>query len=197
MELVFGKNKIVFENKQINNLDKFAIDFTKILSKYSKYVIVSGYVSILFGRSRATEDIDVLVEKKEFKDFFSVLEKKGYWLINAAIEDADEMFKENAVRIAKKGKIIPNIEMKVAKTEIDNIALNERIKVCLGKHALYISPLELQIAYKLFLSSEKDIEDARHLFNIFSEKLQKEKIIEYAKKLNVAKKLKYIGMKDA
>ncbi|MBU5688714.1 MAG: hypothetical protein KQA41_00585 [Candidatus Aenigmarchaeota archaeon] len=64
MEMIYEKNRIFLKNKKINNLDKFVIKFVKILEKYTRYVIVSGYVSILFGRSRATEDIDIIVEKK-------------------------------------------------------------------------------------------------------------------------------------
>jgi len=42
-------------NKELNNLDKFVLDFISLLEEY---VIVSGYVSILLRRSRATEDVD-------------------------------------------------------------------------------------------------------------------------------------------
>ena len=59
MELKFSGNKIVFE-KELNKLDKFVIDFTSILNKLDiRYVIVSGYVAILFGRNRSSEDIDI------------------------------------------------------------------------------------------------------------------------------------------
>ncbi len=33
-------------------LDKFVEDFINILEKYAKYVIVSGFVAIVHGRSR-------------------------------------------------------------------------------------------------------------------------------------------------
>ena len=51
-------NKEIKLNKELNKLDKFVIDFCKLLDRY---VIVSGYVSILFGRSRSTEDVDLLI----------------------------------------------------------------------------------------------------------------------------------------
>jgi len=46
-----------------------------------------------------------------------------------------------------------------------------RREVTLNSHRLFISPLELQIAFKLYLGSEKDIEDARFLYSLFIDKL--------------------------
>lgn len=64
MEIKVSKNRIKL-NKELNDLDTFVIDFVKILDKSKiKYVLVSGYVSILFGRSRSSEDIDIIVKKK-------------------------------------------------------------------------------------------------------------------------------------
>ena len=36
--------------------------------------------------------------------------------------------------------------------------------VKLGKEKINISPIELQIAYKIYLGSDKDYEDARYLY---------------------------------
>ena len=60
--------KIIFEGKIIDrettDLDMFVMDFVDLLHEAKiNYVIVSGYVSILFGRSRLSEDIDVILEK--------------------------------------------------------------------------------------------------------------------------------------
>jgi len=45
-----------------NILDKFVIEFTNILEKHAKYVVVSGFVAIVNGRVRGTEDVDLIVE---------------------------------------------------------------------------------------------------------------------------------------
>ncbi len=59
MEIDFG-TEIMF-NKIVNNLDKFVIDFCSILNELEiRYVIVSGYVSILFGRSRSSEYMNLI-----------------------------------------------------------------------------------------------------------------------------------------
>ncbi|MDT7865060.1 MAG: hypothetical protein RQ922_04170 [Thermoproteota archaeon] len=48
----------------LNELDKLLLSFIRILEKYFEYVVGAGYVSILFGRSKATEDIDILIKKR-------------------------------------------------------------------------------------------------------------------------------------
>ena len=69
MKIIYKGNKIVFK-KELNALDKLTIDFTSILNKLEiKYVLVSGYVSILFGRSRSSEDIDIIMEKISIERF--------------------------------------------------------------------------------------------------------------------------------
>ena len=48
----FVDSKTIRMDKVVNELDRFVFDFIKILEKQADYVIVSGYVAILYGRSR-------------------------------------------------------------------------------------------------------------------------------------------------
>ena len=60
-------------------LSKFTKDFCDIVEKHTKYVIVSGFLAISSGRSRGTEDIDIIVSKltlNEFKVLHLELSKK-------------------------------------------------------------------------------------------------------------------------
>ena len=50
---------ILIIEKELNNLDLFVMDFLKVWTTQAEYVLVSGYVSILTGRSRISEDIDI------------------------------------------------------------------------------------------------------------------------------------------
>ncbi|MBU2634051.1 MAG: hypothetical protein KJ674_02295 [Nanoarchaeota archaeon] len=59
----FINSKTIQLDKDLNELDKFVLKFIKILEKHTSYVIVSGYVSILLGRTRATEDVDVFIKE--------------------------------------------------------------------------------------------------------------------------------------
>lgn len=49
------------------------------------------------------------------------------------------------------------------------------------------SELELQIAFKLYLGSGKDFEDARHLYNIFKDHLDIDLLRRQIAELNVEK----------
>ncbi len=178
--------------KELNKLDAFVLDF---VANLDKYVIVSGYVSILLGRSRSSEDIDFLIPemlKEEFVRLWKKLADKGFWCINTSKpEEAFSMLKEHAIRFCKKDPI-PNIEFKIIKTELDKFSYEHRLKVMLNSHILYISPLELQIAFKLYLGSEKDVEDAWHIYSMFKEKINKEELRYSLEKLNVTDKFNLI-----
>ncbi len=50
---------------------------------------------------------------------------------------------------------------------------------------MYISPIEVEIPYKLYLGSEKDIEDALYLWDIFKDYLDMSLIRRFMKELNV------------
>jgi len=79
------------------------------------------------------------------------------------------------------------MEIKFSKIDLDFWVLEERREVLLNNHKLFISPLELQIPFKLFLGSEKDIEDARHLYSIFKDKLDVKILQEFNRKLKIEK----------
>ena len=110
------KDKEIIIEKHLNNLDKFVLDFLKMLEKHSDYVIVSGYVSILFGRTRTTEDIDILVPKMNLSKFSELQKhlKNKFWCLNS--DDISEQFgmlnDELSIRFAQKDRTFPNIEFK-------------------------------------------------------------------------------------
>ena len=185
-----GKN-IFLKNKIVSKLDNFVIDFINILEKYVGYVIVSGYVSILFGRSRGTEDIDILIKKIDtdtFTRLYNELIEKGYWFLNAeSPKELYEMLDEKlAIRVALRNTVIPNIEIKFVKSELDTVSLNEHNVVKVGNKSINISPIELQIAFKLYLGSDKDIEDAVYLYDVFLEHLDKANLKHYMGMLKVS-----------
>ncbi len=177
MKIESLEDNIEIKNKELTNLDKFVIDFTSILTKEKiEYVIVSGYLSILFGRNRTSEDVDIIVNKIEYKSFEKLWNKiiKNYdCVITSDLNNAYEnyLLKDTSIRFAKRETFIPNIEFKFPKFDIDKWTLKERKRVLINKHEIYISPLEIQIPYKLFLGSEKDIEDAKFLYNLFKDNM--------------------------
>ena len=176
MEFDYTKDNIVIRDKAISALDKFTFEFIKSLSKYANYVIVAGYVAILFGRNRSSEDIDIFVERIDFDKFrrFWAEISKNFECINTRdVKNAYDEYLSSGIslRFSKKKTFIPNIELKFPKIEIDYWSLRERKKVLLNDRPLFIAPLELQIPFKLYLGSEKDIEDAKHIYGLFKDKI--------------------------
>ncbi|MEB3806403.1 MAG: hypothetical protein GSR73_02680 [Desulfurococcales archaeon] len=82
------------------------------------------------------------------------------------------------------GMILPNIEAKIAKTGVHRYAIANHVKVIVNdEHTLRISPIELQIAYKLYLGTDKDVGDAIFLYNIFRDAINHGELLEWCNKL--------------
>jgi succinate dehydrogenase flavin-adding protein (antitoxin of CptAB toxin-antitoxin module) len=190
MDIRYSGNRILVGDKYLTLLDQFVLDFIRVLEPTTPYVIVSGYVAILFGRSRGTEDIDILISrlaKDTFGELHTALSEGGYEFLNA--EDADGLYdmllNRMGIRIAKKGQFIPNIELKFLKDDIDRTVLRDRVEVNLPGVRVYISPIDIQIAYKMYLGSQKDIEDALYLWEIFKDDLNHEDVKKWMKTFGV------------
>ena len=181
----FLDKKTIKIDRELNELDKFVLKFTKILEKHTDYVIVSGYVSILLGRTRGTEDVDIFIKKLDKKKFiilYNNLRKDGYWCLND--EDSNEIYeylKDGlAVRFALKNETIPNFEIKFAKKRLEIGSFEDRINVITKGGKIKISSLERQIAFKrYYLKSDKDLEDAKHIEEVFKNNIDHKKINIY------------------
>ncbi len=187
MEFEFSEGKIKF-SKELSDLDRFVLKFVEILTSLKiRYIIVSGYVPVLFGRSRSTEDVDMFIrdmEKNKFDELLEKIENSGLWIINTSDNTiAFQMLKEgDSIRVAEKNKAIPNIEIKIAE---DEDVWKGTIEVTVNNFSIVTSQIESQIAFKFYLGSEKDIEDAVYLYELFKDKLDKKFLVEKCKELNV------------
>ncbi|MCZ7402864.1 MAG: hypothetical protein O8C61_11645 [Candidatus Methanoperedens sp.] len=166
-------------------LDKFAGDFVNIVEKHAKYIIVSGFVAIAHGRSRGTEDIDLIIERIEkdpFKEMHNDLLQAGFECIQSEDPDViyDDYLKDKtSVRYTRKGHFLPEMELKLARDELDEYQIRTRKKLPLTGLDLYFSSIEMNIAFKEeLLTSEKDIDDADHLRIIYSEVLDENEITQ-------------------
>ena len=171
------------EIKDRTILDKFAEDFVCVVQKYTKYIIVSGFVVIAHGRSRGTEDIDMIIErvdKNVFTKMHHELEGAGFECIQSNDSKViyNDYLKDNySVRYVRKGILLPEMELKFSKDRLDDYQIETRKKLPLTGLDLYFSSVEMNIAFKEeFLKSEKDIEDAQHLRAIYTDSLDEEEI---------------------
>lgn len=168
-----------------NILDKFAEDFCEIVEKHCRYIIVSGFVAISHGRTRATEDIDMIIEKIDFLTFFRLhqdLISGGFEAIQS--EKPEVLFKEYllngiSIRYTRKGEHLPEMEVKLAKDSLDEIQLKTRAKLSLTGLDVYFSSIEMNIAFKEeLLKSDKDMLDAKQLREVYLGKINEEEIIK-------------------
>jgi predicted nucleotidyltransferase len=203
MELEFKKGGIKFSRK-LSYLDRLVLKFTRILDRQKiDYVVISGYIAILFGRSRNTEDVDLFIEEMGFEKFlvfWKKLEKEGFECIhesNPKTAFEDYLKSGLALRFAVKGTFEPNFELKFPKTKDNRYSLEHKIEVFINGERLRTSELELQIAFKLKLGSDKDFEDSRHLYNVFKEHLDMNLLRNQITQLGVEKQAERILWRKA
>lgn len=176
-------NNIILD-KEVTKLDKFAFDVIKIVERYTDYVIISGYVSIFFGRNRATEDIDMFIEQIDFNTFeklYNDLVNSGFEFNISNVNDLyyDYLLEGTSVNVWRNDKPNLMMEIKFAKKFTQKLQLKQPIIANFAGHKIKFAQIEGQIAYKLYIAkSQKDMEDARHLEIVF-EGLDKEKIKYY------------------
>ncbi|MBI2582137.1 hypothetical protein HYV87_03365 [Candidatus Woesearchaeota archaeon] len=168
--------------KDRNILDRFCEEFCAIVEKHCKYIVVSGFLAIASGRTRGTEDIDMIIERLDFDRFkllFQDLIKKGFVCMqSSSAEEVYDYLKDNtSVRFTWKDKELPEMEVKFAKDVLDEYQLKNRVKLELTGLDVWFSNVNINIAFKEeLLKSPKDLEDARHLRIVYAEQVNEEEI---------------------
>ena len=154
-------NDTLTVSRELSELDKNVLEFTQVLDDCNvACVIVSGYVAILTGRSRSTEDIDIILEtlsESETEQLVTELKDRGYWGMVMLLDEMYSMVSEGSrIRIAEEGEMYPNVETWLASNDVEREALLNPLTVTFDEGQIEISPLELQIAYKLRLARTAD-----------------------------------------
>jgi len=181
------KEDVIIINRDLTELDLFVKKFINILNKYLECLIVSGFVSISAGRTRGTEDIDILVPimaKEKFKELFNDLVRNNFWCYQGDNPNIIYRYVKQftSIRFAKKGEVFPNIEfIPIDKTRKAKwFEFNHPQKIRVRDFEFKIPPIEFEILYKeMILGSKKDIADAQHLRTFFSDIIEKKRLKEY------------------
>ncbi len=170
-----------------NILDRFCLEFCSVVDKHCKYIVVSGFVAISSGRTRGTEDIDIIIENlslEQFSKLHTDLVKKGFICMQSA--DSKEVYSylsdKTSVRYTYKDRFLPEMELKLAKDPLDDFQLQTRKKIPLTGLDVWFSSINMNVAFKEeLLKSDKDMEDARHLRKVFKEEVDEQEISEIKK----------------
>lgn len=187
------RNGTLIVQREPNQLDELAIAFSTILDQFNiEHVYIAGYVSILTGRARATDDIDVLIEtidEETADELATALTETGYWGPAMPLSSLYEMLENgDNIWVAPDDQITPHLEVKFARDEFDRASLRNAISARIDDETLPIGPFELQVAYTLYLGMQKDIEDAVHLYTLFEESLSIPRLEKWVTRLDVEDK---------
>lgn len=134
-----------------NELDELASAFSELLTDHGiGHVFVSGSVAILAGRPRATDGIDVIIERcsePAVERLVSTLESRGYWGPAMPLDATfGNLSAGTNIWIAPEGQQAPHLEVKFPTDEYDRESLDDAIEARVGEATLPVGPLELQIA---------------------------------------------------
>ncbi len=157
-----------------DEVDRLALDFSSALTKSRvRYAIVSGYVAILLGRNRLSEDIDLFTEALPLarfralhtsltRTFECVTPGTAAQLFGDYLSAGDE---STSIRYARPGSFAPNVELKFARKPAHFYSLGRRVPVNVNGQRVYIGAIEMDIAYKVKMGTDKDLADARWIFD--------------------------------
>jgi len=153
---------------KLNILDRFCLEFKGIVEKYTEYIVVSGFVVISSGRTRATEDIDMIIRRIPLEKFKKMHKELSKTFECFQSDNPDEIYSyldDNlSVRYAYPDKPIPQMELKFVKDPLDDYQFQTKTKLKLTGLDIWFSSVEMNIAFKEgLLKSDKDMEDAKHL----------------------------------
>ncbi|MBI5635934.1 hypothetical protein HY993_03150 [Candidatus Micrarchaeota archaeon] len=170
------------DNKGV--LIKFIDDFIKVVDGQKiRYALVSGIVAILHGRSRGTEDIDLIIERisrELFEKLHAGLEASGFECIQGKNPEAlyeDYLLEDTSIRYVRIGEFIPEMELKLSKDPLDEQQLDERTRLPGTGTEYFFSTIETNIAFKEeLLKSPKDLQDSEHLRMLYSKEVDEGKI---------------------
>jgi hypothetical protein len=184
------RNGVLAIEREPNQLDELALSFSAVLNRLDiDHVFIAGYVAILTGRARSTEDIDVLIEEIDEETAHRLaarLEEAGFWGPAMPLTDLFEMLDNgDNIWVAPDDQLTPHLEVKFVRDRFDRASLENAITARIADQSLPVGPLELQIAYKLSLGAQKDLEDAVHLYTLFKETLRERHLEKWVTSLGV------------
>ena len=109
-------NRGLIVDRVPNRLDELAAGFSEILSRLDiDHVFVAGYVAILAGRSRSTEDTDASIERcsaDQIDYLVTELVAEGYWgPAKPLSEMSDDLANATHIWVAPAGELAPHEEV--------------------------------------------------------------------------------------
>lgn len=135
----------------------------KILSNYFEkqkidYVVVGGVAVLVYGRIRATDDIDIIIDhhKIDREHFIQYLRENGF---DANISDLEALDENLHASIFLKDQMF-RIDLKGKNTQKDQDSINGAVDAIFDTVPIKIDHPQSLVLNKLIFGSEQDFEDA-------------------------------------
>ena len=167
-----------------NVLERFAEEFCSVIEKHCRYLVCSGFVAIASGRTRGTEDIDMIIERLSEEKFILLhneLVTAGFECVQSS--DSKELYEylvnNEGLRYVWAGRDLfpPEMEVHFSKDRLDDFQLETRQKIEFVGVDIWFSSIDMNIAFKEeLLKSDKDIEDANHLRRVYKDSISEQNI---------------------
>lgn len=186
---------------ETSSQEKILIEVVKILDNLRiKYFITGGFAVSVWGRPRATFDIDIVVkiigsQAKQLTGAWREISKSGY---------ADEEMIKDAIKNNSEFNFIDadsgvKVDFWVEKGDINSPPefKNKRKQKVSGQDVFFISPEDLIISklewYKLS-ESDRHIDDVKSVLKVSGDKLNKKYLNHWISKFNLAGIIKDNGI---
>ncbi len=172
-----------------SDLDELVWRLVSRLKKYTEYVLVSGYIAILLGMERPTQDVDVVISgfrsRSDFNNFFNELRELGWETIPSNLDELYFLLEERNEKIDVFTDKQWYFDFKKAGNKWALLSLENPLIVKKGDYEFKIAPPEIQIPYKLWLGSDKDIKDAAFIYEKLKPIIDRKAMKEIADEMNV------------
>lgn len=186
-------------DRELSEFDRRAFAFFDLLDEVGiDYLVVSGYLLLLTGRQRMTEDVDLILSLQtsdRLDELVTRLGEEGYVANPPPLDRLPEFIEEGHVGVHAKGARVPTFDLSLGDTQIERDAFADSLSVEVSGQTLHVTPFEQQIAYKLSMLHDPsdhtamDFLDALHLYRLFEDQLDMDSLRNYVHRLNAAEAL--------
>ena len=186
-------------DRELSEFDRRAFAFFELLDEVGiDYLVVSGYLLLLTGRQRMTEDVDLILSVQtsdRLDELATRLDEEGYVANPPPLDRLPEFIEDGHVGVHAEGARVPTFDLSLGKTELERDAFADSLHVEVDDQSLQVTAFEQQIAYILSMLHDPsdhtamDFLDALHLYRLFEDQLDMDSLRSYAHRLNAEEAL--------
>ena len=177
-------------------LEEMAVACAAAVRKARGRCIFVGAVAVaIWGKVRASQDIDVLLDipEERLPIFVDALEHRGFVV---SLEDLLDARRDHSHVTIRDPRTLDHwIDAKFVATDDERAQIRAAEKV--GPDHLPVSAPEETVAYKLLFGSPRDLEDALGILEVSGDKMDEERLGLWVRRLGVETKYRRLRSRHA